>query len=366
MINSEAANDLLTSLPPPAEWMDGRWSEVALSERLDGQPMAERWKYTNARRLLAAAPADQPVKAPTAPFRTLDTLPVNDRRLLIEQLTGVDVERYPLAAIIQRRTATAGCRVQGKAELVLDAHQGGFDAIAVHVDADSELDLIDARPASAFSMRALSIHVAENAKLRYHGLHAPAQGVDWQLTSVTLAAGAQLRATNYARGAHLRRLDLHVRLCGEDAHLELDSATAVTGQEHLDQQTVIEHVHPAATSRQRVHGIAAERGKSTFNGRIHIHPHASRSDASLSCRYLALTDGAEINAKPELEIYNDDVRCAHGATIGALSDDELFYLRSRGIDGATAASLLTRAFLASRIQGPLAERAFELLTGAIS
>ena len=88
---------------------------------------------------------------------------------------------------------------------------------------------------------------------------------------------------------------------------------------NLDQQITIEH-QPHTTSRQRVHNIVADRGKSTFNGRIHIHEGAKNSDAQLSNKNLGLGANATINTKPELEIYNDDVSCAHGATIGQLDD----------------------------------------------
>jgi Fe-S cluster assembly protein SufD len=100
-----------------------------------------------------------------------------------------------------------------------------------------------------------------------------------------------------------------------------------------------------------------------FNGRIHIHPHSPRSDATLSNRNLALHPDAQINTKPELEIYTDDVKCAHGATVGQISADSLFYLQSRGLSERDARRMLCRAFIRECVTGPLAdEAAARLLT----
>ena len=126
---------------------------------------------------------------------------------------------------------------------------------------------------------------------------------------------------------------------------------------NLDQQITIEHINPHTTSRQRVHNIVADRGKSTFNGRIHIHEGAKNSDAQLSNKNLGLGANATINTKPELEIYNDDVSCAHGATIGQLDDNQLFYLCSRGVAPAVARRLLCEGFLQQCVDGPLADAA---------
>ena len=152
-------------------------------------------------------------------------------------------------------------------------------------------------------------------------------------------------------------------LDGEGADAELLSAGNVERGQHLDQQVTLEHRRPKGSSRQKIHNIAADGGKCTFNGRIHIHPMAAGSNATLSNKNIGLGDHATINTKPELEIYNDDVSCAHGATIGRLSKDELFYLTSRGVSQDAAATLLRRAFLRQCIHGPLAEAALTALTG---
>ena len=112
---------------------------------------------------------------------------------------------------------------------------------------------------------------------------------------------------------------------------------------------VVEHIGLDTVSRQLVHGIATDSSELTFNGRIHIHPGAQRSDARLTNKNLLLDRKSRINTKPELEIYASDVKCCHGATVGQLDPVQMFYLRTRGLDEITARAMLTRAFLAGRL-----------------
>lgn len=127
--------------------------------------------------------------------------------------------------------------------------------------------------------------------------------------------------------------------------------------QHLDQQFTVEHGAGHTRSRQQFHGIGAGKGRSVFNGRIHIHPGAPQADAVLSNKNLALHPEAEMNTKPELEIYTDDVKCAHGATVGQLSEESLYYLTTRGIPAEAARRLLSHGFVRECMHGPLAEAA---------
>ena len=117
------------------------------------------------------------------------------------------------------------------------------------------------------------------------------------------------------------------------------------GKQHYDNHTTIEHVAPHCNSEETYRNIAADESHAIFNGRIHIHKDAQKSNANMSNKNLLLSTGAEIDTKPELEIYADDVKCAHGATIGRLDESALFYLVSRGIDRREANTLLSMAFI---------------------
>ena len=118
----------------------------------------------------------------------------------------------------------------------------------------------------------------------------------------------------------------------------------VGGRQHVDHHTRIDHAHPHGTSREYYKGILDGASRGVFNGKVIVHRDAQRSDAQLSNHNLLLSKTAEVDTKPQLEIDADDVKCAHGATVGQLDDARMFYLRSRGVDLTMARSLLTYAF----------------------
>jgi len=145
-------------------------------------------------------------------------------------------------------------------------------------------------------------------------------------------------------GAGLGRVDLNVRLAAPEAATELTGLFLADGSRHLDTHLHVDHLAVGTRSLQDYRGIAAGRGRAVFNGKAIVHPGAQKSQARQTSRNLLLTPGAEIDTKPELEIYADDVQCNHGATTGQLDPAALFYLRSRGLSEQEARSALTRAF----------------------
>lgn len=145
-------------------------------------------------------------------------------------------------------------------------------------------------------------------------------------------------------GAGLARLDLNARLAAPQAAAELTGLFLADGSRHLDTHVRVDHLAVGTRSLQDYRGIAAGRGRAVFNGKAVVHPGAQQSQARQTNRNLLLAPGAEIDTKPELEIYADDVQCSHGATTGQLDGAALFYLRSRGLSETEARSALTRAF----------------------
>jgi len=122
------------------------------------------------------------------------------------------------------------------------------------------------------------------------------------------------------------------------------------GDEHCDNTTVIDHLAPDTTSREVFKGVLDDQSRAVFQGKIVVHKDAQRINGHQLSKALLLSDAAEMDAKPELEIYADDVKCSHGATTGQLDETELFYLRSRGIPEAQARNMLIRSFLAEAVQ----------------
>ncbi len=166
-------------------------------------------------------------------------------------------------------------------------------------------------------------------------------------------------------GGVLVRNDLDVALEGEGAECTLNGLYMARGRQHVDNHTRIDHVRPHCSSRQLYKGILDGKSRGVFNGKVVVHKAAEKTDAKQVNKNLLLSEDAVIDSKPQLEIFNNDVKCTHGTTIGRHDQDALFYLRARGIDLANARSLLTYAFaseLLSRITvEPIRTRLDELL-----
>ncbi len=165
------------------------------------------------------------------------------------------------------------------------------------------------------------------------------------LTYVQALANSRFNSYCTGFGGQLRRHDLKVKLLEAGADCLLNGVTVTQNRQHYDNHTEIEHIAPNCNSEENYRCIAADNSHIVFNGRIHIHPHAQKTTGAMSNKNLLLSSSAEIDTKPELEIYADDVKCAHGATVGELDKEELYYLLTRGIDREEAATLLTMAFV---------------------
>jgi len=145
-------------------------------------------------------------------------------------------------------------------------------------------------------------------------------------------------------GGALSRTDLVVNLAESGASCDLNGLFVLDGRQHVDHHTRVDHTAPNCTSRENYRTVLDGRSHGVFNGKIMVHRGASQTDSDMQNGNILLSKHAEIDTKPELEIYNDDVKCAHGATVGQLDDKQLFYLRSRGVSQETAQELLTFAF----------------------
>lgn len=184
--------------------------------------------------------------------------------------------------------------------------------------------------------------------------HAAVEHVLWQEEAdtafhVATVAAHQARDSRFSScvltlGGALARTDVDVTLDGEGAEATLHGLNLVFGSRHADQHTRLDHAKPHGTSRQLYKTILDGTAVGVFNGKVIVRPGAQKTDAQQAQHNLLLSHGATADTKPELEIYADDVKCAHGATVGRLDDDKLFYLRSRGLPELAARDLLLRAF----------------------
>ncbi len=158
------------------------------------------------------------------------------------------------------------------------------------------------------------------------------------------AANSQARLFGIDLGGQLVRNDTNSRLDGTGAEVHLHGVYAPSEKQHMDNHTRIDHLHPHGTSREIYKGVLGGQGRGVFNGKIVVHKDAQKTDSSQSSAALLLSKTARVDSKPELEIYADDVKCAHGATVGQLDETAVFYLQSRGVDEASARNILTYSF----------------------
>ena len=267
-------------------------------------------------------------------FAALNTAFVHDG-LFISVPAGVVVET-PIhvvflstgtsAAVVSHPRVLAVVGAHGKATLVetyasLGNEQGFTNAV-------TEIVLGPAAVVDHYKVQRESVRVHHMASMHVHG-----QG------------GTTFSSLNVAMGGAIVRNEIVGLLDGEGQDFTLNGAYFADGEQLVDNHTTIDHMRPHCGSHELYKGVLAGRAKAVFNGKIIVRPGAQKTDAKQTNKALLLSDDATINTKPQLEIFADDVKCTHGAAVGQLDDDALFYLRSRGIGVREARNLLVRAFL---------------------
>lgn len=255
-----------------------------------------------------------------------------------------------------------------------DAGGAASPRIIVEAGAHSRATVVEHYAGEAEARRftnvVTDIDQGEASRLEHYRLQQQPTG-SFQVSRLRarLAARAELDCHSLDLGGRLVRHDTVVRLTGAGARVALNGIYATDGSQHVDNHTRIDHEAADTISREDYRGVLRDASRAVFNGKVMVHPGADGTDAAQSNRNLLLSDKAEVDTKPELEIYADDVKCSHGATVGQLDPASLFYLRSRGLDTETARRLLTFAFLreilgraANRV---LARRMERLLIGGL-
>ncbi len=189
---------------------------------------------------------------------------------------------------------------------------------------------------------------AELSQVRLMGDASDAVNVTSQI--LTIGAKTKLNLFNMTSGGAVSRLQGFLTLAGEGSELSVNGVNLLKGTQHGDTTLVVDHAVPHCTSREVFRAVVDDRAHSVFQGRIIVRPGAQKTDGKMMTRALLLSDEAEADNKPELEIFADDVTCGHGATAGALDDSLLFYLRARGLPEKEAQALLIQAFVGEAIE----------------
>jgi Fe-S cluster assembly protein SufD len=194
------------------------------------------------------------------------------------------------------------------------------------------------------------IALSEGAALSHAKVQSESEdGIHLALNRVTLAAKSAYQSFVLTLGAKLSRHETQALLAGEGASVGLDGAFLLRGSQDATNVTFVDHAAPGGTTRELFKGVADDRAHGAFLGTIAVRPHAQKTDAQQTSRNLLLSPRAAIDTKPELEIFADDVKCAHGATVGDLDEAALFYLESRGIPADAARRMLIEAFAADAL-----------------
>lgn len=189
------------------------------------------------------------------------------------------------------------------------------------------------------------VQLDDDAQLRHYRLQQHgAGGFHVGSLHASLGTNSQLHTYSADLGGFWVRNDVFVKLAAPGAQTHLYGVYAPFNRQHVDNHTRVDHLAPNGTSREAYKGIMNGHGRGVFNGKIIVHPNAQKTDSEQSSAALLLSRTAEVDAKPELEIYADDVKCKHGATVGQLDEDAVFYLQSRGVSAEAARSLLTYSF----------------------
>ncbi|MDY6827870.1 MAG: Fe-S cluster assembly protein SufD [Pseudomonadota bacterium] len=341
----------------------------------------EFWKYSPASALMdpdllvAAGSIGAPVQIPRLPGVTPTRLLIVEGRLVNVENVQPGVTVTPNEGPVEERDGdprlfvalnaalseghvlihiAAGSRLSAPIELVLAQGESrvarsAMPRVRVVVGAGAEVTLIERQVGThrVWTNAVLELAIEPEANVAHHrvGLET-GQGLWLTALDVDVQELAHYRLLQALAGSALRRNEVDVRLHGSGSDFEMASATFTQGGDHLDNQVAVQHLASDCRSHQTHRSIAANESRTVLNGRIYIARDAQRTDAQLSTKNLLLHKSAEVDAKPELEIYADNVKCAHGATVGSIDPEALFYLRSRGFSMRRARSVLSFAFLA--------------------
>lgn len=350
-----------------------RYVDLGVPTRAD-----EEWKYTSLRGFDAAPWIFSHGETTFSCARPLTGVRISDLSEVLAQRPQLLQHHLTRQAGSQRAFEAANAAFIGtglvievdkgvhlpEAICVRHAARGGafFPHLFIILGAGAEASVIerfapqDSGDGRAFTGSVTEIALGENASLNYTKVQTdPDNAYHVSSTRAVLPRDARLVSTCFTFGGQVTRNDLDVVLTGEGADATIDGFYLVTGKRHVDNHTSVDHSVPHTKSSQLYKGILAGQGRAVFNGKVFVRRDAQKTNAFQLNQNLLLSSEAEIDTKPQLEIDADDVKCAHGAAVGQLNLDEIFYLQSRGIPRPEAERLLSLGFadeVLFKIQNP--------------
>jgi Fe-S cluster assembly protein SufD len=364
---SEWLNQAITQAQGVSDWLSPK-RDLALSALADIRwptRKTEAWKYTSLR------PVEKFSKEAPAAFSSTSTLTqiqgfecldlVFENGQFVTDLAALTLPEGLSIQLASQADASKQAEVLAKfSSIKPERHVFGLlnDALVQDVLVIEVADNVSVAPAirltsilglAAQAHTRVLVVLGEHAKLtvseHYRFALQTGKAVSLGGSHFQLAERADLNSTLVGFGSDLSRVDVDMVHAGENAFAKMNAFYLLDGKELFDLHATVEHAVPHGTTEENIRIIAADQAKAVFNGRIHIHRDAQKTLAELNNRNLLMSNKAEINTKPELEIYADDVRCAHGATVAEIDKKALYYMQSRGISRAKAQVMLNFGFI---------------------
>ena len=306
----------------------------------------ENWKYTNVAPIAKENWTVTPVALTSSPAAGEDVRGLFERfNAERNGFTALNTAfAQPVVYRIPKETS-----VNEPIEFTFAADAGSviFPHVIVIAEAGSKATLVETcnSTAKGFTNAAIQIIVQDNASLTHFRVQKDStEAFNVGTTEVTLGRGSYYNATSINLGAAISRHDIDLKFTAEGGEAHVDGLYMLNGSQHADTHSVIDHLVPNCTSGQNYKGVLNDKSRAVFNGIVFVRENAHGTDAQQSNKNLLLSNDARVDTKPQLEIFNDDVKCSHGATVGQLEDEELFYLLTRGLPETLARNLLTYGF----------------------
>jgi Fe-S cluster assembly protein SufD len=328
---------------------DGEWDTLVFVNGIFSPSLSraergrERYVVTNLAQTLAKGPQVVAQKlggiAPKTAFTSLNTAFLQDGLFL---LLGPDVVVERPIHVIHVADATADGQMISPRTLIFADH---------HAEATVVESYVSLGDTAHFTNAISEVYLSAGARIKHYKIQR--EGVRAFHVGSVYAHQEQdsdIESFSFAVGASLSRTNIETILDGTGSHATVNGLYMVTGTQTVDHQTRIEHAKENCTSHEVYRGVLDGESHAVFNGKVYVHPEAQKTDGKQSNNNLLLSDRARVDTKPQLEIFADDVKCTHGATIGRLDQTALFYLKSRGVGKETAQRLLTYAFAADVLE----------------
>jgi Fe-S cluster assembly protein SufD len=361
--------------PAAAEWVNALRRRAQISVCETGLPTQklERWKYTNLpAKLKKMELSYQGADITLSGMK--DYAEIFSKGMLhfpqwaqdMVERDAPSVEKYgdmmlwSLAGAYLKDGFTLDVPANTKTGMPLNVSLSGHDGAyfvprqVIRIDEGAEFTLIETQSGQGayWGNIVTQVEIAKGAKFKHYRFQQNSEAaLMTQNTHIVLGEGAEYEAFTITTGANLSRNQIHVDMMGANAVCRLNGANMIDGSKLADTTITVDHCAPHCNSYQDYRTVVADKAVSVFQGKVHVHQIAQKTDGYQMAKSLLLSAQATVNTKPELEIYADDVKCSHGATTGRLDEEALFYMRSRGIPEAQAKNLLIESFVNEVIEG---------------